>query len=429
MAGKVERLRHLISANQSLAEIESLPVLLDRLLELAQEVTSAEAASVLLWEAERELLSFAHARNSVLGEAASELLRRNITLSLGEGVAGWVAQERTSLIVREAHADDRFSGAADRSTGFVTRCLLCVPVLYGEELLGVLQVLNSTDKACFDATDQELLESFANLAAVAMVRSRLLEARLAQQRLHTQMETAARIQTHFWPCLPEPGHGSHLWAVSQPATFVGGDLYDCIPLPDGSLLLYVADVSGKGLPAALVMAALWSRIRAESRAHGSVGALLGAVNDALTHLLDGDMFATAIIGRYAPADGRLSFASAGHMPPLWLRGHERIEPPATRGMPLGIVAGLSYEATEITLDPGDAVLFYTDGVTEARRPDGGFLEEEGVKKVLAGVETRPCGPRLADAVTAWQCGVAADDMTILEIWRDAEVGGRVKEKP
>jgi len=421
MAGQVERLRHLISANQSLAEIESLPVLLDRLLELAQEVTAAEAASVLLWEPERELLSFAHARNSVLGESASDLLLRRITLRLGEGVAGWVAKERASLIVREAHSDRRFSGTADRSTGFVTRCLLCVPVLYGEELLGVLQVLNATGRDCFDAADQELLESFANLAAVAIVRSKLLEERLAQQRLHTQLETAARIQTHFWPRLPDPGHGSRLWAVSQPAAFVGGDLYDCIPLPDGSLLLYVADVAGKGLPASLVMAALWSRIRAESQAHASLGGLLGAVNEALVELLDGDMFATAVIGRYHPATGRLTFASAGHLPPLWLRGGNLLHSPATRGLPLGIVAGLSYEAQEIALEPGDAVLFITDGVTEARSRDGGFLDDAGVERVLRGVSTRPCGPVLAAAVADWQAGVpAADDMTIFEIWRETD---------
>lgn len=420
MAGKAQRLRQLIRANQSLAEIESLPVLLDRLLELAQDVTGAEASSVLLWEPERELLSFAHARNSVLGEAASDLLLRNITLRLGEGVAGWVAKERSSLIVREAHSDTRFSGTADRSTGFVTRCLLCVPVLYGDELLGVLQVLNATGRECFDETDQELLESFANLAAVAIVRSKLLEARLAQQRLHTQLETAARIQSHFWPRLPDPGHGSRLWAVSQPAAFVGGDLYDCITLPDGSLLLYVADVAGKGLPAALVMAALWSRIRSESQAHATLGGLLGAVNDALSEMFDGDMFATAIIGRYVPATGRLGFASAGHLPPLWVRSGTVLKPPATKGMPLGIVPGMTYEEQEIVLAPGDSVLFLTDGVTEARSGAGAFLDDSGIGRVLAGTRERPYGKVLAEAVASWQEGVpAGDDMTIFEIWREA----------
>ncbi len=419
MAGKAERLRHLISANQSLAEIESLPVLLDRLLELAQDVTGAEASSVLLWDSARDLLSFAHARNSVLGDAASDLLRRNITLRLGEGVAGWVAKERTSLIVREAQSDDRFSSNADRSTGFITRCLLCVPVLYGEELLGVLQVLNATGRDCFDKTDQELLESFAHLAAVAIVRSRLLAARLEQQRLHTQLETAARIQSHFWPRLPDPGHGSRLWAMSEPATFVGGDLYDCITLPDGSLLLYVADVAGKGLPAALVMAALWSRIRSESQAHDRLSGLMGAVNDALAELFGGDMFVTAIIGRYDPATGRLRFASAGHLPPVWVRDGKLLPPPATKGMPLGIVAGLAYEEQEVVLAPGDAVLFLTDGVTEARDGAGELFDDAGVARTLAGTMARPCGPQLVKAVAAWQKGVAAaDDMTIFEIWRE-----------
>ncbi|EPR44007.1 serine phosphatase [Desulfovibrio sp. X2] len=422
-SGQARRLRHLISASQSLAEIESLPELLDRLLSLAQEVTGSEASSLLLWDPATRLLSFAHARNDVLGSAAADLLRAEITLRLGEGVAGWVARERTSLIVNEARSDERFSDGADRSTGFTTRCLLCVPVVHRDELLGVLQVLNATHRTCYDAEDREVLESFANLAAVAIVRARLLKARLEQQRMTTQLETAARIQAHFWPTLPDLPHGSRLWAASRPAAFVGGDLFDCIPLPDGSLLLYVADVAGKGLPAALVMAALWSRVRTEAQVHEDVGELLAAVNEPLVDLFAGELFVTALAGRYHPASGCLQFARAGHVPPCWITPAGLCPPPETAGLPLGIAGGVSYAAAEITVGPGDSVLFLTDGVTEARAPCGTAWDEGCLGRLADGdgfPSCPPYGPAALASAREWLAGnTACDDMTVLEIWREA----------
>lgn len=182
-------------------------------------------------------------------------------MEIGEGITGWVAQNRKAVMVEDAQKEPRFSRQADKQRNLTTRSLLCVPLVYREEILGVLSALNSRGRPFFDKEDLALLESFADLASVAIIRARLLEQRIERERFRTELKAAADIQQLFWPKMPELGAGSHVWAHSEPAASVGGDLYDVIPMPDESWLVYVADVAGKGLPAALMMAALSAKIR------------------------------------------------------------------------------------------------------------------------------------------------------------------------
>ena len=129
-----ERLRRLIEANQYLADIESLDALFPRLLELAKNVTVAEASSLLLYNPKRDVLEFVSVADEVVGETGGEILKRSIELKMGEGIAGWVAENRKPLIVQDVQHDPRFFKQADKQTGFLTRNLLSVPLVYGEEL-------------------------------------------------------------------------------------------------------------------------------------------------------------------------------------------------------------------------------------------------------------------------------------------------------
>ena len=186
------RLKKLIEANQILARMESLDELLPQLLRLAQDVTGAEASSILLYNRDREVLDFALVMNDVIGEERVRILEQKMELPLGEGIAGWVALHKKPLNVKDAQKDKRFSKKADKETGFVTRCLVCVPVVQGQTLLGVVQALNPKNKKWFDEDDQELLESFGHLAAVAIVRSRLLRERLKQREIEARLEAQLR---------------------------------------------------------------------------------------------------------------------------------------------------------------------------------------------------------------------------------------------
>jgi len=316
-----KRLKNLVKASQSLAHIESLDDLLPQLLDLAQEVTGAEASSILLYNPAADVLEFALAKNEALGEETEQILKRNVELKIGEGLAGWVAANRKPVIIEDVQRDIRFFKEADHYTGFQTRTLLCVPIVYGEELLGVIEVLNSKNRSCFDTEDEEILDSFAQLAGVAIIRSRLLETQLKQQKLQIELEAASQIQAQFCPQCPEMAGDSNVWAVSLPAAFVGGDLYDLIQMADGSWLIYVADVCGKGLPAALIMVALWARIRSEALVDKEVDEVLESVNSAMYSLLAKEgFFATIVMGRYWPATGRMQLVRGGHLFPLWFVG-------------------------------------------------------------------------------------------------------------
>ena len=415
-----ERLRSLIEASQALGRIDSLNELLRQLLRMAQDVTHAEASSILLYNPEKDVLEFALALNDVIGDSEAAALKKNFELPLGKGVAGWVGQERKALNVPDAQKDARFSKAADKATGFVTRCLACIPILNKDELLGVVQVLNSKRKNHFDSDDMELLESFGYLAGVALVRSRLMEEKIRQEKFKSQLETAARIQAHFWPKLPEPVRGMHVWGDSRPAAFVGGDLYDVICAPDSTMLSYVADVSGKGLPAALIMAALWTRIRNLAGEHRDLGDLLTELNQSMGPVMGSEMFATIIICRSDPDTGACQLALGGHLPPLWLdREGNPKTPPGLLGVPIGVLPDATYGEGVLTMEPGDSLLFMTDGIFEARAPDGSFLGETRVCEFLRSRVSAPRGQALMEMTRSWRAGTEPnDDTTVLELWRE-----------
>jgi len=419
-ANVAKRLKNLVKASQSLAGIESLDDLLPQLLDLAQEVTDAEASSILLYNPKLNVLEFSLAKNETLGERTEQILKSNVELKMGEGLAGWVAANRQPVIIQDVQQDTRFFKDADHYTGFHTRTLLCVPIVYGKELLGVIEVLNSKNKPCFNVEDEEILDSFAHLAGVAIIRSRLLETQLKQQRLRIELEAASQIQAQFCPECPEMEGGSNAWAVSLPAAFVGGDLYDIIPMPDGSWLVYVADVCGKGLPAALVMVALWARIRSEALVQQEVDKMLESVNSAMYSLLAKEgFFATIIVGKYWPATGRMQFVRGGHLFPLWFVGKGLGKIPELRGISLGVVPSPVYETEEIIIEPGQSILFITDGVTEARNESDELFVSTRLPEYVKAANGPPWGSKLLDEIQTWRANAEiTDDLTILEIWRD-----------
>ena len=414
------RFRKLTEANRSLAEIESLDDLLPRLMDLAKEVTAAEASMLFLYNSRNRFLEIVSIKDDRFGDKADELFKGSAMLKMGEGIAGWVAQNREAVMLKDAQRDPRFSKRADKQRGLTTRTLICVPLVYRQELLGVLSVLNSRGKPFFDNEDLAVLESFADLAAVAIIRSRLLEQRVEQERLQAELKAAAKIQKLFWPNMPELGEGSHVWAFSEPAASVGGDLYDVIPMPDGGWLVYVADVAGKGLPAALIMAALSAKIRSEAPLHNEVNQLLANVNKEMHELTSEEgFFATTVLSKYWPRKGGVHISRAGHPYPLWVLDHGLRQLPKLDGIPLGVEFGTEYEKTEFVLSPGEAILFITDGVTEAENEESELFGNDRLTNYFQVANGPPWAEGLLEKIGSWRGNAAMnDDLTIMEIWRD-----------
>jgi len=239
-------------------------------------------------------------------------------------------------------------------------------------------------------------------------------------QLKEQLRTATRIQSLFWPKIPDLAHNSHIWAVSVPAKYVGGDLYDVIPLQDDSVLTYVADVSGKGVPAALIMAVLSTRIRIEALLQDDLGQLLFAVNNSMYELTSEEgYFASIILVRFWPANGKAQIVRAGHPYPLWVTGGTIQNLPPIKGISIGIASGAEFETKEIVLSPGDALFLFSDGISEAESDNHEIF---GIDRLVNHINHRkgpPWGQGLLDVIAAWR-GTAEvnDDLTILEIWRN-----------
>ncbi len=273
--------------------------------------------------------------------------------------------------------------------------------------------------------DEYLTKPVDHAALVARVRSMLrikgLHDTVLEQaaKLKVQLKTASRIQSLFWPQLPEIGEKCSIWARCIPASYVGGDLYDIIPLPDGSFLAYVADVSGKGVPAALIMAALSTKIRASVPHFSDLSTFLQSVNDAMYDLIYQEgSFATLLLTRYWPSSGKLQFVRAGHPSPVWIVRGAVKDLPLVKGIALGVTLDVEYETYELLLAPGESLILYTDGITEAENDACELFGYDQLTHCIQTSKGPPWGEHLLDAVTRWRKGTSVnDDLTILEIWQ------------
>jgi serine phosphatase RsbU (regulator of sigma subunit) len=310
----------------------------------------------------------------------------------------------------------------------VCRRLKADPALPFMPIIMVTAKADSKDVvAGLEAGGDEYLPKPVDQAALvarvkSMLRIKALHDTVLEQsaQLKVQLKTANKIQSLFWPKIPELKAGSHIWAVSVPATYVGGDLYDVIPLPDDSLLAYVADVSDKGVPAALIMAALSTKIRSEALLQSKLDTLLETVNNSLYNLTSEErFFATIVLARYWPSSGKMHLALGGHLQPLWVVDGGIGNLPQLSGISLGIQPDFHCEKKEILLSPGESVLFFTDGVIEAENENNELFSNHRLVDYIKNAKGPPWGKGLLDVIHHWRGNMGAnDDLTILEIWRD-----------
>lgn len=241
-------------------------------------------------------------------------------------------------------------------------------------------------------------------------------------QLENQLKTASKIQTLFWPELPTPEGGIRTWAVSQPASYVGGDFYDAIILPDKSVLAYVADVSGKGVPAALIMAAVSTKIRAEASLQQNLNLILRAVNGSMYELASTEgYFATVLLLKYWPRMRKIEMIRAGHINPVLVSPTGVREISGLKGVSLGVMEEVDYELAELVLEPGESLLLFSDGVTEA---ENASVEQFGYQRLIDQLSTSksfPHGEGLLESVRKWRGqAVVNDDLTIFEIGCDPD---------
>src|SRR5947209_5124974 len=302
---------------------------------------------------------------------------------------------------------------------------MCAPPVAGDKSIGVIQPDSQDRSKKFNQDDLKLLMAVANQASAALELARLHESAVQRERIQRDLELGESVQRAFLPQrLPEV-NGYQFFAQYKSALTIGGDYYDFIALPEGRWAVLLGDVAGKGVPAALLMAKLSAEARACLLTSGGDPVKgVSALNDVLAQLfLAGNMdrFVTFTAAVLDPTANVVTILNAGHMPPLlYCPGTGTLVDAIDAelgGPPLGLVEGFGYEAAQVTLQPGDSLLLYTDGVSDATNGQNQAFAMKGIRdallddSVVASAPPRPdvIGRQLLEAVRRHSAGRPQND--------------------
>jgi serine phosphatase RsbU (regulator of sigma subunit)/pSer/pThr/pTyr-binding forkhead associated (FHA) protein len=333
----------------------------------------------------------------------------------------------------DASRDDRIQ-LSQSVVDFRIRSVMCVPLCTPEgKAFGVIQLDTQDRSKKFTQEDLKLLWGVANQAAIAMENARLHEQAVIRERFNRDLELAKRVQESFLPSTLPQVPGYEFYTHYQPAQAVGGDYYGFIPLPQGRLAMALGDVAGKGISAALLMAKLSSEARFCFLAEANPGQAISKLNDLLYEFTSPmDRFVTLAAVVLDPARHVVTLVSAGHpSPQLWRKSANTLQdamPKATVGLPLGMMEGCVYDSCQVVLQPGDNLILFSDGVTDALDVRNHQFSMKGVQRVIQEAGSVPApvlGERLAKAVELHATNRDPhDDVTLVCLGRTAESGER-----
>lgn len=418
---QLQHLGLLLQMAQMLNRAPALEEVLTLLVDSAIQLTDAERGMLFLRDESGELqLRLARARGGVY-------LAVGLTDYSHDAIQRVVESGREEVTLEEES-----SGRLANETAIIrgnARGVVAVPLqkhpmteMTGEtitqtapELLGVLYLDSRARATSLTGLDRQVLQTFAVEGATVIENARLFRVTREQERLQHQISLARNIQQGLLPRQLPQSSFFQLEAVSMPCQTVGGDYYDVIRLPDDRLGLTVADVSGKGLPAAMLATLLQGAFAAVAAGDPNLEALFARVNDFLCERTPPEMFATIFYG-VLDRFGHFNFINAGHATPLVLRGSGTVARLDSSNFPLGLFPGVSFSVQDVQLEKGDQVLIFSDGVTEAQNSDLELFGETRLEEFLEGCSSCTANEMCRKVVTIVQNFVGsapqADDLTL-----------------
>lgn len=259
---------------------------------------------------------------------------------------------------------------------------LLIPIAHGEELLGVLCLGNKMGARRYDFEDMTMLSVLASQMAIALVNSRLYQEALEKRRIEEELVRAREIQESLLPKTCPSGKGFIVSALSQPSRQVGGDYHDFVTMWDGMLGIAIGDVSGKGMPAALLMAVLQASFNAQAQNRLPVKETVSRVNAHISKITDREKFVTFFYGELNLHNGKFTYSNAGHNSPILIRADGQVRELTKGGLVLGVMDDVPYEEETVLLQAGDTLFLYTDGITEAQNEVDEEFGEERLTQLL-----------------------------------------------
>ncbi|HKC64577.1 MAG TPA: GAF domain-containing SpoIIE family protein phosphatase [Pyrinomonadaceae bacterium] len=338
---------------------------------------------------------------------------KELTLKMGEGIIGHVALTGEPVISPDVRNDPRYFNAREE-----TRSEMVAPVISNEKTIGVFD-LESDKLNAYDNDDLQVLLLLASQVAIIIEKVMLHEQLIEKKRLEAQLEVARQVQLELLPADDPKLEGFDICAYNFSTEEVSGDYYDWVSIYEDQIGLVIADVSGKGIPAALLMAFLRASLRAAIHIGYAPHISMAKVNYLLWESIERNQFVTAFYGVLDASNRTLAYTNAGHNPPLLMNADGSAHFMDRGGLPLGMFRNTRYYEYYQAIEPGQILVLYTDGVTEAQSPEGEEYGRERLEKAVRAnrhLSARDLIETIQQDVDSWTDGRgASDDMTFFII--------------
>ena len=379
--------------------------LLEQILDLVFQVVRYDAAGIYLVDKKTQWIN----QQTIRGYDPNR--EDAVRLKVGRGLIGWVAKTGRPVIVPDVTRDDRYVNARTQ-----TRSEMVAPLRAGTEVIGAFN-LESDEPDAYEPEDLELLMTFASQAAVAIERTRLHAEVLETRRLEEELSIGQRIQRTFLPERDPRIPNFDIAGAYYSSGLVGGDYYDYVRITDGHLGIVVADVSGKGIPAALIMAAFRASLIAEVRNNYAIRTVFAKVNKLLWESIEIDRFVTAIYGVLDIHGRKFTYVNAGHNPGLLYRAAtDSFDVLDSTGPLLGTLEAATFKERQVEIRSGDILTLYTDGITESMNQRNELFGEERLKDVVRsrrGGTAAEIARGIRETAGAFAGGEPDDDLTLV----------------
>jgi len=410
---EVALLRSLVEASKLLNSTLELGPLLKLILQVAAENTRADRGTIYLVDRQR---------NEIWSRVAQGEQMVEIRMPMSQGIAGHVASTGEIVSLENVYDDPRFDRSTDLRTGYQTKTMLCMPLRNKErDIIGVFQILNKKNGA-FNQQDAVFLDALSTHAAIALENARLYQDALEKKRLEGEISVAREIQQRLLPDKMPEFRGFEFAAKNIPTFKVGGDYYDFLALPDGRLAFAIGDVSGKGVPAALLMSSLRAGFQTQLREDKSLTSVADKLNRLIFHCTSMSSFITFFFGVINPRTKYIDYINCGHNPPYVLLQDGSLKDLREGGLVLGMIDDAKFSRGRVLLSPGEMLVSFTDGVTEALNKRGRLFSEKKLEKLILKNRKRKAIELMEIVINAVQAHIGeapqSDDITVLIIRRN-----------
>jgi sigma-B regulation protein RsbU (phosphoserine phosphatase) len=369
---QVHNLNKLVEINGIINATLDIGKLLTIIMETIKDIMIAEASTLLLYEEKTGDLVFKIA----LGEAGKELQER-YRMSVGQGIAGWCAESRKTVVVNDVYSDDRFDPNFDKHTGFKTKAILCAPLLFKGKLLGVIEAINPLEKEGFDDDDLTLFKAFANQAVLAVQNAIFFQNALEEERIKNEIAAAQSLQESLLPEISDSSRNIQIAARAVSAREMGGGFYDISSHQDGTVRLALGDIHDKGIPGAMHASMISGGIKALSSFRGENPSIFIKTLNSFVSDIKTISRLSLFYGVVNPGERSIQFVNTGFSYPILVR--DGLARYIRFGKQSPDEEVIKAKKVKVLLKSGDFFVIITDGIVNLKNRNSQRL---GLKRIM-----------------------------------------------